>query len=91
MAHSGLGLVYVRRGKYEDAIPELDQSVKIDPTPDPVNYYLLGLANQKASHFDEAVTAFNKCASMQGGLQGKCKTEAEAVKKQGNTQLSVPK
>ena len=91
MAHSGLGLVYVRRGKYEDAIPELDQSVKIDPTPDPVNYYLLGLANQKASHFDEAVTAFNKCASIQGSLQAKCKTEAEAVKKQSNTQLSVPK
>jgi tetratricopeptide (TPR) repeat protein len=91
MAHSGLGLVYVRRGKYEDAIPELDQSVKIDPVPDPVNYYLLGLANQKASHFDEAVTAFNKCASIQGGLQAKCKTEAEAVKKQSNTQLSVPK
>src|SRR6266700_4237846 len=31
MAHSGLGLVYVRRGKNAEAIPELEQAVKIDP------------------------------------------------------------
>jgi tetratricopeptide (TPR) repeat protein len=91
MAHSGLGLVYVRRGKYDLAIPELDQSVKIDPTPDPVNYYLLGLANEKASHFQEAATAFSKCANMQGGMQQTCKNGAEEAKKLGNTQLSVPK
>src|SRR5246500_428619 len=43
MAHSGLGLVYLRQGKYNDAIPELEQSLKIDPNPapDPVNLYLL--------------------------------------------------
>src|SRR5260370_37050955 len=28
MAHSGLGLVYLRRGKFNDANPELEQSVK---------------------------------------------------------------
>src|ERR1700730_7775064 len=66
MAHSGLGLVFVRRGKYAEAIPELEQSVKIDPSPDPVNYYLLGMANKNASHFDDAVGAFNKCAAMHG-------------------------
>jgi tetratricopeptide (TPR) repeat protein len=91
MAHSGLGLVYVRRGKYDDAIPELDQSVKIDPEPDPVNYYLLGLANEKASHFQEAVTAYNKCASIQSGMQQTCKNGAEEAKKLGSSQLSVPK
>ena len=37
LAYSGLGLVAYRRGKYEDAIPNLEQSVKLDPTPDPVN------------------------------------------------------
>jgi tetratricopeptide (TPR) repeat protein len=91
MAHSGLGLVYVRLGKYDEAIPELDQSVKIDPQPDPVNYYLLGLANEKASHFQDAVAAFTKCASMASSLQQTCKTGAEESKKLGNTQLSVPK
>jgi tetratricopeptide (TPR) repeat protein len=91
MAHSGLGLVYVRRGKYDEAIPELDQSVKLDVSPDPVNYYLLGLANEKASHFQEAVTAYNKCASLQGSMQLTCKNGAEEAKKLSNTQLSVPK
>jgi tetratricopeptide (TPR) repeat protein len=93
MAHSGLGLVYFRRGKYADAIPELEQSVKIDPnpSPDPVNLYLLGMANQKASHFDEAAAAFTKCAAMAGGLQAACKSGADESKKQGSTQLSAPK
>src|SRR6266436_3001109 len=73
MAHSGLGLVFVRRGKNAEAIPELEQAVKIDPNPDPVNYYLLGMANKTTSHFDDAVAAFNKCAAMTGPLQGTCK------------------
>jgi len=91
MAHSGLGLVYVRRGKNAEAIPELEQAVKIDPVPDPVNYYLLGMANKATSHFDDAVTAFNKCATMTGPMQGICKTQAEDAKKAGATQLSAPK
>jgi len=91
MAHSGLGLVYVRRGKNAEAIPELEQAVKIDPNPDPVNYYLLGMANKITSHFDDAIAAFNKCATMTGPLQGTCKTQAEDAKKQSATQLSAPK
>jgi tetratricopeptide (TPR) repeat protein len=93
MAHSGLGLVYFRRGKYNDAIPELEQSVKIDPnpTPDPVNLYVLGMSNQKASHYEEAATVFNKCAAIASGLQTVCKNGAEEAKKQSSTQLSSPK
>jgi tetratricopeptide (TPR) repeat protein len=91
MAHSGLGLVYVRRGKFAEAIPDLEQSVKLDPSPDPVNYYLLGLANEKASHFDDAVAAFNKCATFPGGMASTCKNGAEEAKKLGATQLSAPK
>jgi tetratricopeptide (TPR) repeat protein len=93
MAHSGLGLVYLRQGKYNEAIPELEQSVKIDPNPTPeqTNLYLLGVANQKASHFDEAAMVFNKCAAMPGQLQAPCKSAADEAKKQGSTQLSVPK
>jgi tetratricopeptide (TPR) repeat protein len=91
MAHSGLGLVYVRQGKFKDAIPELEQSVKIDPSPDPVNYYLLGLANKSASHFDDAVTAFNKCAAIPGQMVTTCKSGAEEAKKLSTTQLSAPK
>ena len=93
MAHGGLGLVYFRRGKFNDAIPELEQSVKIDPnaTPDPVNLYVLGVSNQKASHYDEAAAVFTRCAAIAGGLQTACKTAADESKKQASTQMSAPK
>jgi tetratricopeptide (TPR) repeat protein len=91
MAHSGLGLVLVRRGKNAEAIPELEQAIKIDPNPDPVNYYLLGMANKITTHFDDAITAFNKCAAMSGPLQGACKSQADDAKKLSTTQLSAPK
>ena len=91
MAHGGLGLVYVRRGQYKEAIPELNQSVTLDPTPDPVNFYLLGLANTKTSHFDDAIAAYNKCALAAGPMQDTCKKAAEESKKLAATQLSAPK
>jgi tetratricopeptide (TPR) repeat protein len=92
MAHGGLGLVYLRRGKFQDAIPELEESVKADthPDPDPVNYYLLGIADKQTSHFDAAAKAFSKCATVQSSLQATCKTSAEEAKKQSSTQLSAP-
>ena len=91
MAYSGLGLVAYRRGKFEDAIPSLEQSVKLDPNPDPVNYYLLGVANEKGSHFDDAIAAFTKCASLPGGMQATCKSGIEEVKKLEKTELNVPR
>jgi len=92
MAHSGLGLVLIRRGKFSDAIPELEQSVKTDshPEPDPVNYYLLGIADKQTSHFEAAAAAFGKCAAVQSSLQATCKNNADEAKKQGSTQLSAP-
>ncbi len=92
MAHGGLGLVYIRRGKFSEAIPELEQSVKVDthPDPDPVNYYLLGIADKQTSHFEAAAAAFSKCAVVQSSLQAACKSNAEEAKKQGSTQLSAP-
>jgi tetratricopeptide (TPR) repeat protein len=91
MAHSGLGLVYVRRGKNSEAIPELEQAIKVDPNPDPVNFYLLGMANKATSHFDDAVAAFNKCVAIAGPMQETCKAQSDDAKKLGATQLSVPK
>ncbi|HEX4541944.1 MAG TPA: tetratricopeptide repeat protein [Candidatus Acidoferrum sp.] len=90
-AHSGLGLVYVKRGKNAEAIPELEASVKMDPNPDPVNYYLLGMANKGASHFDDAIAAFNKCAALTSSLQATCKAQADDTKKKSATELSAPK
>jgi Flp pilus assembly protein TadD len=86
-----LGLVAIRRQKYGEAIPNFEQAVKLDPVPDPVNYYLLGLANEKTSHFEDAVAAYTKCSAIPGGLQTTCKSSADEAKKLSATQLQVPK
>jgi tetratricopeptide (TPR) repeat protein len=91
MAHSGLGVVAFRRGKYADAIPDFDESVKLDSQPDPVTYYLLGICNEKTSHFDDAVAAFTKCAGMPSGMQATCKDHVDEAKKLAATQPSAPK
>lgn len=91
LAYSGLGLVAVRRSKFAEAIPNFEQAVKLDPFPDPVNFYLLGIANEKTSHFEDAANAFTKCAAVPGGLQATCKSGADEAKKMATTQLSAPK
>lgn len=91
MAHSGIGITEWRRGKFADAIPELEQSVKLDPVSDPVNWFILGIVNQNTSHFDDAANAFTKCASIPGQLTDTCKGKAEAAKKLAATKLSTPK
>jgi tetratricopeptide (TPR) repeat protein len=91
LAYSGLGLVAFRRSKFAEAIPNFEQAAKLDPVPDPVNFYLLGISNEKTSHFEDAVNAFTKCAAFPGGLQATCKTGADEAKKMATTQLSAPK
>ena len=91
MAHGGLGLVDWRRGKFADAIPELEESVKLDTIADPVNWFILGVANQNTSHFDAAAAAYTHCASIAGSLQNTCKTKSDEAKKLAATKLSAPK
>jgi len=91
LAYSGLGISAFRRGKYPDAIANLDKSVKLDRQPDAVNYYILGLSNQKASHFEDAIAAYTKCAAIPGGMQATCTQNIEEAKKLAATQLSAPK
>ncbi len=91
IAHSGLGLVDFHRGDFAGAIGELQQSVKLAPRADPVNYYVLGVANVNASHFDDAVTAFKKCAEFSGSLQQTCKDNMDKAKALGAAQPAAPK
>lgn len=81
MAYSGLGLVSLRQGKSAEAIQDLQQATKFDHDRDPANLYLLGFANESASHFAEAAAAFHRCAAISGNMQDTCKKgEAEALK-----------
>jgi hypothetical protein len=89
MAHSGLGLVDFNRQKYSDARAELRQAVQLAATPDPVDEYVLGIADVQTSHFADAVTAFGKCADS-GPLSQQCKARGEDAKKKAATELSAP-
>jgi tetratricopeptide (TPR) repeat protein len=91
LAYSGLGMVAFRQGKYADAIPHFEKAIQLDPQPDPVNYYVLGICNEKTSHFDDAVTDFTKCSDIPGAIQAACKSQIDEAKKLSTTQLSAPK
>jgi tetratricopeptide (TPR) repeat protein len=91
LAYSGLGMVAFRQGKYADAIPHFEKAIQLDPQPDPVNYYVLGICNEKTSHFDDAVTDFTKCSDIPGAIQAACKSQIDEAKKLSTTQLGAPK
>jgi tetratricopeptide (TPR) repeat protein len=84
MAHSGLGLVDVQRGKFAEAIPDLQQAAQLDAGKDPTNFYLLGVANQNTGHYSDAATAFAQCAQAPGNLQATCKSGADEAKKRAS-------
>jgi len=83
VAYSGLGTVAFRRQKYTDAISDLDQAVKLGGNTDPVNYYLLGKANEAATNYDQALAAYTKCAAIPGGMQSACQSSISDVKAHG--------
>lgn len=81
--YSGLGTVAFREQKYDDAIKYLEQAIKLGGSSDPVNYYLLGKANEAKTNYDQALDAYTKCAAVPGGMQGPCQTSANQMKSHG--------
>jgi len=79
LAHSGLGLIDFDRQKYDDARAELMQAVQLASSPDPVDYYLLGNADMKNGHYEDAVAAYDKCAAS-GPMTTVCKSRGESAK-----------
>lgn len=79
LAHSGLGLLYLDRQKYDDARDELTFATQLASTPDPVDYYLLGNAEMQGSFYGEAIAAYEKCAAG-GPLVEQCKAAAESAR-----------
>jgi tetratricopeptide (TPR) repeat protein len=88
---SGMGTAYFKTGHFDEAVTELSQAVRLDSAPDPVDYYVLGLANDRSSHFTDAVAAFDKCASMPGSLQANCRNLSAETKKKAANSLEAPK
>jgi tetratricopeptide (TPR) repeat protein len=88
---SGLGTAYFKTGKYDDAVTELSQAVRLDSSPDPVDYYVLGVANDRGNHFTDAIAAFDKCAASPGQLQANCRNLSAETKKKAANSLEAPK
>jgi len=77
--HSGLGLVYFRQMDYDNAAKEL-QLATMGSDPDATDLYVLGVTLQNLKRNSDAVAAFQKCSQIPGGLQDRCKQNAQSVK-----------
>ena len=83
-AHSGLGLVYFRQGKFDQSIEELKQ-VTTSADVDATNLYVMGVDYQQLKRYSEAADAYGKCAAMSGQLQQRCKQRADQMKIQAGS------
>ena len=92
MAHTGLGLVYYRRGDTADSVSELDMATKLDPTPEPIDFFLLGDGDMKLQKYPEAAAAFDRCAKAQWSAdwQNRCKAGEAAAQKATPKQPAAP-
>jgi len=91
MAHSGLGFVYFHRQKYADSATELEQATKLASTPDPVDYFLLGVVLEQTKRYTDAVAAYGHCADVSGVMQARCKQALESARKQAAAKSAPPK
>jgi tetratricopeptide (TPR) repeat protein len=89
-AHSALGLVYFRKQNWESAVTELTTSTATSTPPDPTDYYVLGVSLGHLNRFPEAADAYTKCAAIPGGLQARCKQQADDAKKQSAAKPATP-
>lgn len=80
LSHSGLGLFYFWEGKTTEMIDELTQSTAIDPTPDPVDFFLLAEGHAKLKKYADAVSGYDRCSQMTWAWQDRCKTKLAQAK-----------
>ncbi|MGH9864449.1 MAG: tetratricopeptide repeat protein [Candidatus Acidiferrales bacterium] len=90
-AHSGLGLVYFREGKNDESAAELAKATDGNPQPDPTDYFVLGVVQEKLNKFSDAQKSFDSCAQIQSQLQDRCKQGSAEAKAKAGTQLQPPK
>lgn len=87
MCHDGLGVVDIKTGKFDDGITEITQAMQLGSETDPVDYLLLGVAQESTKHFDDAIASFNKCATT-GPVQTQCKNGVDDAKKKAAQNVS---
>ena len=87
VAHYGLGLVNYMRKNVAAAAEEFEQAAKLDPTPEPLLFYLLGTEDMKLKKYPDAVAAFDRCATIQWNpqWQARCKQGEQDAKQAAAT------
>lgn len=85
-AHSALGLVYFRRGEYDNSAKELRLATDDPAAADQTDWYVLGVDFNNMKRYSDAVDAFNRCGQLIGGLQDRCKQSAEEAQKLATVQ-----
>lgn len=88
--HGGLGLAYLRKQRIPESITELEAATKISDTPDPVDFYLLGVVLQATKRYEESAAAFGSCAAVPSQLQATCKQGEAESKKQAAAVPATP-
>ncbi len=73
MAHSGLAMVNYHRQNFPEMAAQLEQATQLSRSPDPTDFYLLGVAYQQMNRYGDAATAFGKCAESPWAWQDRCK------------------
>jgi tetratricopeptide (TPR) repeat protein len=81
-AHSGLGLIYFREQRPEDAAKELEQTTAADAT----DWFVLGASYEMLDKHNNAADAFKKCSVFPGALQATCQKNAEDATKEASVQ-----
>ena len=60
--------------------------MKLDPTPDPTDQFLLGYAYAQAGRWNDAIAPLTACSSTPNPVAGRCKSVLEEVKKHATGQ-----
>ncbi|HVB34588.1 MAG TPA: hypothetical protein VNJ52_09485 [Patescibacteria group bacterium] len=79
--HSGLGLVAYFHHDITEMVAQLEQAVKLNPTPDPSDQFLLGIGYMQAGRPADAESILGKCAAEPGPLADRCKSSLAQAKK----------
>lgn len=62
-AHDALGLIMYKQGDIESAILEFNKAVKLAPSPDPAEYYRLGMLYKAAGNKRQAIRELRHAAN----------------------------
>ena len=90
-AHSGLGLIYFRRGKFDEAVEEFKQSIAKSEYSRSDRLLRHGRVLDASQPLLRRDRCLPKVRADPGGLQDRCKQMVDQTKKQAATELQAPK